>query len=146
MGTDKRDYDERVVNTVDFNSTNDNRRTPAAAVMNRHAAALHFPFCDPSASTKVGSRGATLKFSHARIHASCTDEVGIARLCPRTQKLKETAMKPGDYVKIIGRDGFYMFLKEAQGTATLQIGGAKNLDKPCVAVPMSAVVSLEKTE
>jgi hypothetical protein len=55
-------------------------------------------------------------------------------------------MKPGDYVKIIGRDGFYMFLKEAQGMATLREGGVNNLGKPRLAVPMTAVITLEKTE
>jgi len=55
-------------------------------------------------------------------------------------------MKPGDHVKIMGRDGFYVFLKEAQGTATLQAGGAKGSDEPTLAVPTNRVVSLEKTK
>ena len=55
-------------------------------------------------------------------------------------------MKPGDHVKIIGRDGFYIFLKEAQGTATLRPGSAKSSDKPTLAVPIKQVVSLEHTK
>ena len=53
-------------------------------------------------------------------------------------------MKQGDHVKVIGRDGFYVFLKEVQGTATLGAGGA-NPDKPTLAIPIDMVVSLEKT-
>ncbi len=55
-------------------------------------------------------------------------------------------MIQGDHVKVIGRDGFYVFLKEVQGTATLRVGGAKSTDKPCLAIPISQVVSLEKTK
>jgi hypothetical protein len=55
-------------------------------------------------------------------------------------------MKPGDHVKVIGRDGFYVFLKEVQGTATLRVGGAKSPDTPTLAIPINRVVSLEKTE
>jgi hypothetical protein len=53
-------------------------------------------------------------------------------------------MKQGDYVKVIGRDGFYVFLKEVQGTATLRAGGAKGPDEPTLAIPINKVVSLEK--
>jgi hypothetical protein len=38
-------------------------------------------------------------------------------------------MKQGDHVKVLGRDGFYVFLKEVQGTATLRAGGAKSPEK-----------------
>jgi hypothetical protein len=55
-------------------------------------------------------------------------------------------MKPGDHVKIIGRDGFYVFLKEVQGTATVRLGGAKNPDEPTLAIPIHQVVSLEQTK
>ena len=55
-------------------------------------------------------------------------------------------MKHGDYVKVIGMDGFYLFLKELQGTATLRVGSAKSPDTPTLAIAMSRVVSLEKTE
>jgi hypothetical protein len=54
-------------------------------------------------------------------------------------------MKHGDHVKIIGRDGFYVFLKEDKGMAVLEPGSARLLDKPCIAIPISKVVSLEKT-
>jgi hypothetical protein len=55
-------------------------------------------------------------------------------------------MKQGDHVKVIGRDGFYVFLKEVQGTATLRVGGTKSPDTPTLAIPINRVVSLEKTE
>ena len=55
-------------------------------------------------------------------------------------------MKLGDHVKVIGEDGFYVFLKEVQGTAPLRAGGAKSPDKPTLAVPINQVVSLETTE
>src|SRR6202049_4352189 len=45
------------------------------------------------------------------------------------QRPNETTMKQGDHVKVIGRDGVYVFLKEVQGTATLRAGGAKSPDK-----------------
>ena len=52
-------------------------------------------------------------------------------------------MKQGDHVKVIGRDGFYVFLKEDQGTATLRagiaLGSSETLD-----IPVSRIVSLEK--
>jgi hypothetical protein len=54
-------------------------------------------------------------------------------------------LNQGDYVKVIGRDGFYVFVKEVQGTATLRVGGA-NPDKPTLAIPIDKVVSLEKTK
>jgi hypothetical protein len=52
-------------------------------------------------------------------------------------------MKQGDHVKVIGRDGFYVFLKEVQGTATLRVGGAKSPDTPTLAIAINQVVSLE---
>jgi hypothetical protein len=55
-------------------------------------------------------------------------------------------MQPGDHVKIIGRDGFYVFLKEAQGTATVRLGSAKGSDQPTLAIPIHQVVSLEPTK
>ncbi len=55
-------------------------------------------------------------------------------------------MKQGDFVKVIGRDGFYVFLEEVQGTATLRVGGAKSPNTPTLAIPINRVVSLEKTE
>jgi hypothetical protein len=55
-------------------------------------------------------------------------------------------MKHGDHVKVIGKDGLYVFLKEVQGTATLRVGSAKGADESLVAIPINQVVSLEKTE
>jgi hypothetical protein len=46
---------ELSVTTLDFNITNGNRRTQAAAVINQHAASLHLRGSLP---TKLGSRGA----------------------------------------------------------------------------------------
>lgn len=72
---------------------------------------------------------------------------GVAFLLSATyQRPNETIMKQGDHVKVIGRDGFYVFLKEVQGTATLQAGGAKSPDKSTLAVPINQVISLETTE
>ena len=55
-------------------------------------------------------------------------------------------MKQGDFVKVIGRDGFYVFLEEVQGTATLRVGGANSPDTPTLAIAISQVVPLETTE
>ena len=68
------------------------------------------------------------------------------RIYPSTQGPMETEMKQGDFVKIIGRDGFYLFLKEVQGMATLREGSAKSSGAPTFAIPMGRVVSLEKAE
>jgi hypothetical protein len=43
-------------------------------------------------------------------------------------------MKQGDFVKVLGRDGFYLFLKEVQGTATLREGSAKSPGAPTFTV------------
>jgi hypothetical protein len=53
--------------------------------------------------------------------------------------LNEATIKQGDYVKIMGRDGFYVFLKEFQGTATLRAGGANSLDTSTLAIPLNRV-------
>jgi len=55
-------------------------------------------------------------------------------------------MKQGDHVKVMGRDGFYVFLKEVEGTATLRVGGAKSPDTPTLAIAINQVVSLETRE
>jgi hypothetical protein len=55
-------------------------------------------------------------------------------------------MNQGDHVKVIGIDGFYVFLKEVQGVASLRAGGANCPDKPTLAIPINRVVSLEKTK
>jgi hypothetical protein len=47
-------------------------------------------------------------------------------------------MRQGDHVKVMGRDGFYVFLKEVQGTATLRAGGAKSPDKSILEIPIEA--------
>jgi membrane-bound lytic murein transglycosylase len=55
-------------------------------------------------------------------------------------------MKQGDHVKVMGIDGFYVFVKEVQGTATLRVGSANVPDKPTIAIATDRVVSLEKTK
>ncbi|HEY6768122.1 MAG TPA: hypothetical protein VI386_25485 [Candidatus Sulfotelmatobacter sp.] len=56
-------------------------------------------------------------------------------------------MKTGDHVKVIGIDGFYIFLKEFQGTATLSVGSAATLKEPnTLSIPMDRVISLEKAD
>jgi hypothetical protein len=47
---------EHCVTTLDFKSTNGNRRTQAAGVINQHAALLHLR--TTLVPTKLGSRGA----------------------------------------------------------------------------------------
>jgi hypothetical protein len=59
---------------------------------------------------------------------------------------KETALKSGDHVKVIGRDGFFVFLEETQGTVTLRPGGKKSPEQVTLAIPMQQVISLEKTK
>jgi hypothetical protein len=46
---------EHSVTTLDFNITNGNRRTQAAAMINQHAASLHLRTSVPA---KLGGRGA----------------------------------------------------------------------------------------
>jgi hypothetical protein len=53
-------------------------------------------------------------------------------------------MKHGDRVKVTGRDGVYVFLKEVQGTATLRVGGAQSPDEPDLPISIDDVVSLGK--
>jgi hypothetical protein len=52
-------------------------------------------------------------------------------------------MKQGDHVKVTGIDGFYVFLKEVQGMATLRVCSTNDRDKPTIAVAIDRVVSLE---
>ena len=54
-------------------------------------------------------------------------------------------MKQGDHVKVMGIDGFYVFLKEVQGTATLRVCSTNDSDKPTIAIAIDRVVSLEKS-
>jgi len=56
-------------------------------------------------------------------------------------------MKNGDHVRVAGRDGVYVFLKEVQGTATLRLAlrlGGKATDEPTLAIPIDDIVSLEQ--
>jgi hypothetical protein len=55
-------------------------------------------------------------------------------------------MKQGDHVKVIGKDGFYVFLKEDHGTATLRAGGAHVPGEATLAIPADRVISLEKAD
>lgn len=55
-------------------------------------------------------------------------------------------MQQGDHVKVIGRDGFYVFVKEDQGTATLREGGTSRPGETLLAIPLNRIVSLEKVE
>jgi hypothetical protein len=55
-------------------------------------------------------------------------------------------MKPGDHVKVIGRDGFYVFVREVQGCATLQLASTRRMEKPTLAIPINQVISLEDTK
>jgi hypothetical protein len=53
-------------------------------------------------------------------------------------------MKQGDHVKVIGRDGFYIFLKEDHGMATLRAEGAQIPGEITLAIPADRIVSLER--
>jgi hypothetical protein len=52
-------------------------------------------------------------------------------------------MQHGDHVKVIGKDGVYVFLKDVQGVATLRRGGTSR-DGPTVPIPIDDVISLEQ--
>jgi hypothetical protein len=54
-------------------------------------------------------------------------------------------MEQGDYVKVTGIDGFYVFLKEVQGMATLRVCSTNDPDKPTIAIAIDRVVSLKTT-
>jgi hypothetical protein len=45
----------------------------------------------------------------------------------------------------MGIDGFYVFLKEVQGTATLRVCSTNDPDKPTIAIVIDRVVSLEQS-
>ena len=53
-------------------------------------------------------------------------------------------MDKGDHVKVMGKDGFYVFLAEVKGRATLRAGGTKNIEQPTFDVPINQVMSLER--
>jgi len=63
-----------------------------------------------------------------------------------TREQQEIPVKTGDHVKIIGRDGFYVFLKELEGIATLRSGGAKIPDDTTLTISIHRVISLEPTK
>jgi hypothetical protein len=50
----------------------------------------------------------------------------------------------GDHVRVLGKDGLYVFLKEVQGTATLRLGGRKSREEPTLAIAIDRIVSLEQ--
>ena len=56
---------------------------------------------------------------------------------------KEATLEKGDYVKVMGKDGFYIFMAEVQGKAILRVGGAESTEHLTIDVPMNKVVSLE---
>ena len=71
-------------------------------------------------------------------------EVGVSCLPPATRVPKETAMNYGDHVRVLGKDGLYVFLREIQGTATLRLGGRKSTERPTLAIAIDRIVSLEQ--
>ena len=87
---------------------------------------LHFEFVYPESRTK------------------CSNPVGNS-ICIRgvASGSKEATLEKGDHVKVMGKDGFYVFLAEVQGRATLRVGGANNIEHPTLDVPINQVVSLE---
>ncbi len=56
---------------------------------------------------------------------------------------KEAVLEKGDFVKVMGKDGFYVFLAEVQGKAILRVGGPKSTEHLTFEVPMNQVESLE---
>ena len=56
---------------------------------------------------------------------------------------KEATLEKGDRVKVMGKDGFYVFLAEVQGNAILRVGGTKSTEHLTIDVPMNQVVSLK---
>jgi hypothetical protein len=60
---------------------------------------------------------------------------------------KEATLEKGDHVKVMGKDGFYVFLAEIQGNAILRVGGTESKveskEHLTIDVPMNQVVSLE---
>jgi hypothetical protein len=56
---------------------------------------------------------------------------------------KEIIVEKGDHVKIMGKDGFYVFVAEIQGRAILRVSSATSLKAPTFDVPINRVISLE---
>ena len=73
-----------------------------------------------------------------------SQEVGVFCLPRATRVPKETTVNHGDHVRVFGKDGLYVFLKEVQGTATLRLGGRKSPEEPTLAIAMDRIVSLEQ--
>jgi hypothetical protein len=73
------------------------------------------------------------------------DEVGTLHLLRESKGQRERTMEQGDYVKVTGIDGFYVFLKEVQGMATLRVCSMHDPDKPTIAIAIDRVVSLKTT-
>jgi hypothetical protein len=57
---------------------------------------------------------------------------------------KEARLEKGDHVKVMGKDGFYIFLAEVQGKAILRVGGAESKEHLTIEVPINQVISLER--
>jgi hypothetical protein len=56
---------------------------------------------------------------------------------------KEATLEKGDHVKVMGKDGFYIFVAEVQGNAILRVGGTESTEHLTIDVPVNLVVSLE---
>jgi hypothetical protein len=96
-------------------------------------------FADDVGANQAGQSWRTLKcpqFTRSGHRPSAPSTEG--------QSQRERSMKQGDHVKIMGIAGFYVFLKEVQGTATLRVGSANGPDQPTIAIAIDRVVSLEK--
>jgi hypothetical protein len=74
-----------------------------------------------------------------------TTKVGTPHLLREFKGQRGENMKQGDHVKVTGIDGFYVFLKEAQGMATLKVCSTNDPDKPTIAIAIDRVVSLKTT-
>jgi hypothetical protein len=53
-------------------------------------------------------------------------------------------MKHGDHVKVIGEDGFFVFLKEFEGTATVRLDNTNIPKESTLAIPINQIITLEK--
>jgi hypothetical protein len=73
------------------------------------------------------------------------DKAGTPHLLRESKGQREKTMQQGDYVKVTGIDGFYVFLKEVQGMATLKVCSTNDPNKPTIAIAIGLVVSLKTT-
>jgi hypothetical protein len=64
------------------------------------------------------------------------------QLLQESKRQKGENMKQGDYVKVTGMDGFYVFLKEIHGMATLRVCSTNDSDRPTITIAIDRVVSL----